>query len=741
MTLSSISFNDSRIDLIGVVTHIIHTARDNRGVFAIFQIKVKRTKFVVVAEFGSMKSFPDVGDIWLVTGEHKTDNTYGSQFKAEKAHKLLPDKDTPLDVLADFLVFGAAFTGITRHYANKLVKVFGNNLYSTLEHASIDELTATKGMNLSKSIAHNLLNSWTKLADESELIEYFDAKGFPLELVETARQLFGKDAIELLNKNPYLLYPIISIKAPNRHWKELDRSIRKSFKIKKSDRRRAISFIESLLYSAYREHGHMALPIGTIIDALEESNISFSLNSINTQSDEFQTLCLNKDKSKIQILGHSAIEGTISFLLNKRVSLGETVQAFNTAEIDIVLSKSELSLERMTAQQIKAISNGLTKTLSFVDGPNNSGKKLIIQVIAEVLLNNGENLWLISSPSGDDGEYLSGIGKESVNTFINNSSKRNKADALKNSIVVVNDAHTIDALMFYKLLKCLPLSARLCFVGDHRKLPPVGPGYVFGQLISNKSELITHLKHQYGCAPDNLLTHISSSLLVKGNDEINKLPSANFTEIQDVSIYETKETSQEILSNIAANIWLEMYLNFNKSYQLICAHSALCDQINKHVQQLRFTKKNVISFTSNEKTYYEGEQVIFIRKNQYLKIQSGQMAIVYKVYDAPILLRGRECVLSIKVNHKLLDLTKDDLECLSFSYAINAYKVQSYKFENTILVLDNFYLISKSWLYTAINASRSSLIFIGDRDALNKKFNSTDFNRARYFGTPLELVG
>jgi len=88
-----------------------------------------------------------------------------------------------------------------------------------------------------------------------------------------------------------------------------------------------------------------------------------------------------------------------------------------------------------------------------------------------------------------------------------------------------------------------------------------------------------------------------------------------------------------------------------------------------------------------------------------------------------------------------LDLTKDDLECLSFSYAINAYKVQSYKFENTILVLDNFYLISKSWLYTAINASRSSLIFIGDRDALNKKFNSTDFNRARYFGTPLELVG
>ncbi|GAA0814305.1 ATP-dependent RecD-like DNA helicase [Colwellia asteriadis] len=742
MKLANIKFNEEAITLVGVVTHIIHSTRDNRGISAIFQLMVKKSKIVVVAEFGSINSFPIVGEIWHVTGEYKTDLTYGSQFKVEKSVKSLPDKDTPLNVLADYLVFNSIFTGITRHWAKKLIRTFDSNLYNVLENSSVKSLTDNKKLKIPKTLAFNLLDSWRKISSESELNEYFIAHHFPIELVEATRQLLGTEASKLLDKNPYLIYPIMSVKALQRTWKELDSIIRSLYKISKNDPRRAVSFIESKLYSAQNDHGHMALPIDIIEAALKEAKINFDLTSLNEESAEFKTLCLNKSNKTVQILGHQAIEKSINVLLQKRIKTSEhnsTIDMFDVIPTYNTLESLGIHFNHL---QKKALEIAFTHMISVIDGASFSGKRVIIQSLVDVLLRDGGNVWLISSSSNDEVTALSRLEGESIYRFISKAPKRNKIGALSDSLIIIENAHSIDTLTFYKLLKKLPLTARLCLVGDHRKLPPLGPGNVFSQLLAGESDAITRLEKCYNFRTNNKLFDLSSSFLSGTiSKELNRTPTADLSVLQDICIYESQEKSHEMISNITANIWFEYKSNFDINAQIICTSNLLCELINKQIQLARLNRKKAAKVVVGNRMFFVGDPIIFSKQNTFLGVSSGALSTIHEVFDKSKIVHGRECLLSIVVDEQVIEISKEELECISLSYAITAHKVQNHHYENTMIVLDNFYLISKAWLYTVINATDENLLFIGNRNALSVKMNTSEFSLQRHFGIPITLAG
>jgi hypothetical protein len=742
MKLASIKFNEEAITLAGVVTHIIHSTRDNRGISAIFQLIVKKSKIVVVAEFGFINSFPIVGEIWHVTGEYKTDLTYGSQFKAEHAVKSLPDKDTPLDVLGDFLFFSPCFTGITRHWAKKLIRTFNEKLYTVLESSSAKSLTDNKKLKIPKTLAFNLIDNWKKISSESELNEYFIAHHFPIDLVEATRQLLGTEASKLLDKNPYLLYPIMSVKAVNRTWKELDSVIRSLYKISKNDHRRAVSFIESKLYSAQNDHGHMALPIDVIETALEGAKINFDLTNLNEGSADFQSLCLNKSNETIQILGHQAIEKSINALLQKRIKTSKHISTIDIPDTTPTYNTLESLGIHFNHSQKKALENAFTQVISVIDGASCSGKRIIIQSLIDILLRDSGNVWLISSSSNDEVTALSRVGGESIYRFISKAKKRNIIGALSDSIIIVENAHSIDTLTFYKFLKQLPLSTKLCLVGDHRKLPPLGPGNVFSQLLVGESDAITRLEKCYNFRSNDTLFDLSSSLL-NGTilNELDRIPAADLSVLQDICIYESQEKSHEVISNIAANIWFEYKSNFEINAQIICTSNLLCELINKQLQLARFNRKNTIKVVVGNKMFFVGDSIIFNKQNTFLGLSSGVLSTIHEVFDKPKIIHGRECFLSILVDKQVIEISKEELECISLSYAITAHKLQNYYYKNTIVVLDNFYLISKAWLYTVINATEENLLFLGNRDALSTNLTTTEFSLKRHFGIPITLAG
>ena len=740
MRAASIKFEEHAVTLTGVVSHIIHTARDNRGASAIFQLNVEGQKLVTVAEFGTINSIPLVGEIWRVTGEHVSDQTYGSQFKVEDATKLQPDEHISLKVLADFLILNTHFVGINRFWAKKLVSSYEDKLFNVLSVNDVDELAKNKKVKMSSVLISNLLNGWQKVTQESALNTFFQSKHLPLELIETTRQLLGENSVEHIKKNPYLLYPINSVRAPNRNWNELDKTIRKHFNIRKNDCRRAVSFVESLLYSAFSQQGHMALPIDLVQEALGAESIELELNEIEGIESEYPTLCLNKETQTIQVLGHHAIEKTVNALLRKRLIRLNSDKENVKVDTDATLVKLGAFGLKLDDIQLRALNNICNSTLSILDGCTKTGKSLVVRSAIDALIENGENIWLISPSSYDEELGLFGVVAESVQRFITKSKSRNRRGVLNESFVIFDEAQSIDFLSLCRLLKCLPITARICFVGDHKKLPPLGPGNMFQQLSLSDSNIVTQLGHSYDSASSNGLHSLRKALSeTDGQFDVETIPIEDFGSRKNISIYQTIETSHEALSNLTANLWLETFERYDVTPTVVCAKTLLCERINEQIQQVRFYRKKAPSISVGENVFYESDPVVFKTKCAFLDIASGVFAVIHEIFEEPLFIRGRECFASILIGGETLELSKDDMACLSLRYSITADKIQGKEIENAMVVLDNAFLIDKAWLYTVVAAVRESMLFVGNQECLKKAVSDRKYSSERYFGIPLRL--
>ncbi|NQY87411.1 MAG: AAA family ATPase [Colwellia sp.] len=740
MKIQNISFDDEVKKLSGIVTHIIHVAHDNRGVSAIFRLKREKSKFQAVAEFGTINSHPRIGDIWELAGEHKTDEKYGSQFSVFHAKKVNPSSSTPLPIMLDYLAYNTNFVGIDTYWASKLKKKFRDSLFDGLNKADVHTLISDKKLKMPKIKAQSLIDGWRKNTYEDRLVDFLSSNKLPTSLSGNIIHYLGYNAIELITDNPYLLCLLMPVESVSKTWKKLDKIITKNFNIASNNKKRAVSFVESVLYNAFDVNGHMALPIEHVQSALKDVDIKLDLDKLNRDTGPFKTLHVNKKNNTVQILGHHVIEKTISSLLNKRLY-------FNSGKVldrvdDFISSYIENNNIQLNPEQNIAIVNALTKNLSVIHGKAFTGKSTVVNAIIDNMLKHNERFWLISPSFSNEANSLSGgVHAESIHRFISKAHKRNLKQLLSNSVVIIDEAQSIDMLTLYKLLKVVPINSKVCFIGDKYKLSPIGPGNFFTQISTIQNNVITELVKKYSIEENNEFSHLNALLFSQGT--VSNLDINHF-EIEThavVSIYDIPDRDHATLSNITANIWFEVDQLRKHSTQIICTSNPVRELINTQIQQVKYHKQDFDKIKVEDKEFYLGDAVIFNKADQYLGVSNGTMGVVNEVFKSPQLFGGRECLLSVEIEGNAIALTKSDIENINLSYAITAYKIQGHRFKNTIILVDNHFLINRSWLYTVINSTEQSLIFIGDRASLTASFNEIDTDLQRYFGTPITLVG
>ncbi|GAA5139396.1 ATP-dependent DNA helicase [Thalassotalea piscium] len=738
MQISNISFHEDVKQLTGVVTLVRHHTQDKRGISSIFLLKIAREKIVVKAEFGTITSIPQTGEIWRVTGDYFFDKEYGSQFIVDEAIKQHPSADISTDVLCDFLIYNAHFVGINSYWTKKLKVAFGEDLIAVLQSYSAKKLSNCKKLKISPVMAQNLCDGWAKAVGETELNLFFERHNLPVEYVETTRQLLGHDASSLIKKNPYLLYPITSVNAAKRTWKSLDKKLRANFDINLNDKRRAISFIESILYSSFSNNGDMALPANEVKAELNEAGIVFDLNEIEKSA--FQTLCFNKQNNTIQILGHQAIEKAINTLLHKRLSMTKQLFDTNSLAFDETLSILDHNNVVLNPLQLQALGNAFNQPVSFIVGEAGTGKSLLSQIIIDICLNNGINVWKVNSVVCNGDALLPNLKGESINRFISQAKKRNLKGALSGALILIENSNSVDMLTLYKLLKVIPLNAHICFIGDKFKLPPIGPGSFFKQAVELKDEALTELIEVKGAESQSDIQRLYSSLIGGAASSVfDAIPAFDVSEEQSLSIYHTEDKYHEMLSTITTNIWFELASMLSDVPKIICSNPQLCDDINSQVQRIRFDRKKVAKLEIGESVFYAGEPIIFAKPNKFIDVSVGTLANIVEVYEKPVVAYGRDCWMKIEIGGDCIDLSIEDIESIALCYAITAHKVQGNQFNHSLVILDNFYLIDKSWLYTCINASKESMLFIGKRSQLINTVDATEFSAKRHCGVPLKL--
>src|SRR5450432_693909 len=143
-------------------------------------------------------AFIAAGEWITASGEWTNDHTHGQQFKARFMRTSAP---TSIDGIEKYLGSGM-IRGIGPVYAKKLVRVFGEKVFDTIE-AEPDRLREVTGIGPVR--AKRITDAWAEQKIVREIMVFLHSHGVSTARAVRIYKTYGADAVQVMTENPYRL--------------------------------------------------------------------------------------------------------------------------------------------------------------------------------------------------------------------------------------------------------------------------------------------------------------------------------------------------------------------------------------------------------------------------------------------------------------------------------------------------------------------------------------------------------
>ena len=323
---------------------------------------------------------------------------------------------------------------------------------------------------------------------------------------------------------------------------------------------------------------------------------------------------------------------------------------------------------------------------------------------------------------------------------------RDEDHPLKADAVIVDEMSMVDVQLLHSLLRAIPMGKRLILVGDPDQLPPVGPGFPFGDCLRSNMLPTVRLTEIFRQAQE--------SLIVMNAHRIN---SGELPELRrvDKDFFFMRRQNEEALTQLicdlcATRLPRNMGIPSNQIQVLSPTRKGPAGTValNKLLQKVL----NPPSPAKKERqhgeiSFREGDRVMQIRNNyDILWKKTDGSAVGAGVFNGDI-----GSISAIDPHAETLTVVFDDREAeydfsqlseLELAYAMTVHKSQGSEYRAVILVAWNGspYLLSRSVLYTAVTRARELLITVGREEVVAAMTNNAQRGR-RYTGLKLRLQG
>ena len=183
------------MELIGEVGDIIYYNETNSYMIAEFDTEDEQTTIVGYLPFIAS------GDNLKVIGNFVEHKKYGRQFKVETFEKLMPQT---VGALEKYLANGN-IKGVGEALAKRIVKKFGEDTIQVFK-TEPQRLAEIKGISETKAleIAESFLENW----EVWQIVGFLEKFGIGAEFAKKVYELLGINAIEQIEKDPYILIDI-----------------------------------------------------------------------------------------------------------------------------------------------------------------------------------------------------------------------------------------------------------------------------------------------------------------------------------------------------------------------------------------------------------------------------------------------------------------------------------------------------------------------------------------------------
>lgn len=725
----------------GAVSAVVYQNYENG--YAVLRLNLGGGQTVTVV--GTIP-LPAVGERLMVTGKWSTHSNYGRQFEAEFLERLMPQ--TSVEILN--YLSSRVIKGIGPRTASRIVEMFGEQTLAIMEREP-ERLSEVPG--ISREKARKIGEEFKLHVGIRQIMEFFALHHLSAELAVQVYKRYGDSTMELLYDDPYLLMD----EELNASFGAVDQ-FAISLGVAGDDPRRVeAGTLFELSYNL--TGGHCFLP--------EEKLIAATARLLQLESDEPVKQGIARLLEADRLVRERLAGITVIYLPElheaetecTRMLLDFAGHSFPEPrgldrQIQAIAKESGIEYSE---EQTQAIREAATSGLLLITGGPGTGKTTILRGILE-LLGQNQLRCLLAAPTGRAAKRLTEVTGEDASTIhrlleagIDPATgkmffARDGENPLKCDAVIVDEMSMVDVSLLYSLLQAIPTGKRLILVGDPDQLPPVGPGFPFGDMLRS------------GSLPTVRLTEIfrqaQKSLIVMNAHRVNQ---GEMPDLKCVSsdFFFMRRTSEEAVCALirdlcATRLPQKMGIPTDQIQVLSPTRKGAVGTVN--LNRLLQAALNPQSPDKKERSYgdyqfREGDRVMQIRNNyDILWKKADGSAVGAGIFNGDV---GRiqtidpaSETLTVLFDDRVAEYDFTQLGELEPAYAMTVHKSQGSEYRAVILTAWNGspYLLSRSILYTAITRARELLIIVGREETVGVMVENARKNR-RYSGLKLRLQG
>lgn len=699
-------------------------SRGHRGGAIFAGVTAEDAPYVVVCDYALIPD-PTVlgkGQTWRIVGtcQSRSYEINGcrkteQQVVARAVELLAPSGANLIDWIAN----SDECVGIGPVMAARLLRRFGEVLIVHIEQRNFAELQQC----LSEGEAESLCAAFEKHRVTHTLL-WLDRAGIPRRMGMKLLDYFGDTAQARVEGNPYVL---ISFSAS---WDQVDGLATTSFGVCQDDDRRLSAAVEHVLYDAYKD-GHTCLPRRVACERL--ANLLGSRQLANRALNEVRSRSVRVlEDGSYQAEGAAVIESFLASRIQQIISceMDEGQQSLWTSTvvearaIDAAIAKFECALSwPLGEEQRRAVHTSINSNLSLILGGAGTGKTTVLRCLYDVMeaTRDGVVIYQMALAGRAAQRMAEATGRPSM-TIAAFLARVQSTELSSDSVVVVDEMSMVDVILAYRLLRHLPIGAKVVLVGDPSQLAPIGPGLVLQALAGQKS------------VPQVVLSQVRRQSSTSGIPKVAE--AVRLHRVPDFAEYAGKGSGVSFvtcapsqLESAVIRIYEELggqgadftvqvlAITVNNLGSANALNQALHSKFRSDAVQVQYfhPQFGVVGATTTEKLPIKvGDLVMFGKSDDDLQLRNGSLGKV--VEPLPVVDEDSDvCVCDFEGTE--VRLKARHLDDLKHSYAITIHKSQGSQFNRVIIPVRESRLLDQSLIYTAITRSVDQVVLVGDLDA------------------------
>ena len=658
---------------------------------------------------------PQAGVQLKVSGRWVNNPKFGRQIEFQNAEEKLPATSEGIRLyLASGLI-----KGVGEEMAGRIVEAFGTDTIRILDEEP-ERLLKVRGVG-SKSL-DRIRTSWAEHRGMRDLLLFLQPHGVTPAYAVRIYRAYGTEALAIVRENPYRLAMdihgigfVTADAAASKLGFEHDHPLRVQ---------------AGTLYVLQKatDDGNVYLPQAELTDAVcaqlgvDEGLVDDALTALETDERIVREELDMPDAAGevgVYMRRYHHCESKTAFYIQRLLRSPKSVRFEKPdALVDKVVGELNISL---AAEQLEAVRTAARSKVMVLTGGPGTGKTTIINAIIK-LFGEVRARILLAAPTGRAAKRMSETsGRESrtIHRLLEYSPKedgfaRNEDNPLACGLLVVDEASMMDTLLFYHLLKAVPLGATLVLVGDVHQLPSVGPGNVLSDIITSGVVPVVELTEIFRQSAESEII-CNAHLINKG--EIPSLESSKerLSDFYFIHQNDAERAAELIVDLVRNHIPRRFNLDPVDDIQVLTPmHKGAVGAGRMNASLQEALNPHGIEVRRGDRCFRLHDKVMQIRNNYDKDVFNGDMGRI-SFMDV------RERTLSITFDERVVPYDFDELDEIAPAYAISIHKSQGSEYPAVVIpvMMQHYVLLQRNLIYTGVTRGKKLVILVGESRALH----------------------